>query len=109
MQTFEEIRQADVQAKPEVMAAQRQLLESRYDLTPRRDPEAKMSRGKPLPVGPTARLASGTDWTALARCPLRPSGSATSSRIRRCPPEAGGGRTGLSGDADCYVPPAAAL
>ena len=66
MQTFEEIRQADVQAKPQVMAAQRQLLESRYDLTPRLDPEVKMSRGKPLPVGPTARLAAGTDWTALA-------------------------------------------
>jgi cytochrome c peroxidase len=66
MQTFEEIRQADVQAKPQVMAAQRQLLESRYDLTPRLDPEVKMSRGKPLPVGPTSRLASGTDWTSLA-------------------------------------------
>src|SRR2546430_10263656 len=57
MQPFEEIRQADAQAKPQVMAAQRQLLESRYDLTPRPDPEAPMARGKPIPVGPTARLA----------------------------------------------------
>ena len=25
-----------------------------------------MARGKPLPVGPTARLAAGTEWTTLA-------------------------------------------
>ena len=30
------------------MAAQRKLLEARYDLTPKPDPKAKMSRGKPL-------------------------------------------------------------
>jgi len=58
---------ADVAAKPAVMATQRKLLESRYDLQPRPDPVAKMSRGKPLPVGPTARLARGLDWDALAR------------------------------------------
>ena len=52
--------------KPKVMAAQRKLLESRYDLTPKLDPEAKMSRGKPLPIGPTARLASGLTWEKLA-------------------------------------------
>ena len=63
MQPFEEIGQADAQAKPQVMAAQRQLLESRYDLTARPDPEATMARGKPLPVGPTARLAAGTEWS----------------------------------------------
>ena len=66
MQPFEEIMHADAQAKPQVMAVQRQLLESRYELTPRLDPEAEMARGKPLPVGPTARLAAGTDWTSLA-------------------------------------------
>ena len=42
----------DVEAKPKVMAAQRKLLETRYDLKPKLDPEAKMSRGKPLAVGP---------------------------------------------------------
>ena len=47
------------------MAAQRKLLESRYDLTPKLDPEAKMSRGKPLCVGPTARLAEGMTWDEL--------------------------------------------
>jgi cytochrome c peroxidase len=65
MMTFEEIMKEDVAVKPRVMAAQRQLLESRYILQPRLDPEAKMSRGKPLPVGPTARLASGLSWESL--------------------------------------------
>jgi len=52
--------------KPRVMEAQRQLLESRYNLQPHLDPEAKMSRGKPLPVGPTARLSQGLTWDRLA-------------------------------------------
>jgi cytochrome c peroxidase len=58
---------ADVAAKSNVMAAQRKVLESRYTLTPRLDPSAKMSRGKPLVVGPTARLASGLTWDELAK------------------------------------------
>lgn len=66
MMTFEEIMKADVAAKPGVMRAQQQLLESRYDLTPHPDPEAKMSRGKPLAVGPTARL-SGVTWDELGK------------------------------------------
>lgn len=69
MQTFEESMQADVAAKPEIMEKQRVLLESRYDLTPRLDPEVKMSRGKPLCVGPTARLAEGLTFDALAAMP----------------------------------------
>jgi len=48
--------------KARVMEAQRQLLERRYNLQARLDPEAKMSRGKPLPVGPTARLGQGMTW-----------------------------------------------
>ena len=66
MQTFEEIMKADIAAKPKVMETQRQLLARRYDLTPHLDPEAKMSRGKPLCVGPTARLADGMTWEKLA-------------------------------------------
>lgn len=65
MMSFEEIMKADVAEKPGVMARQRQLLEGRYDLTPRFDPEAKMTRGKPLCVGPTARLAEGMTWEKL--------------------------------------------
>jgi hypothetical protein len=45
---------------------QRKLLENRYNLEPRLDPVAKMSRSKPLVVGPTARLPEGTSWGALA-------------------------------------------
>lgn len=66
MQTFEETMKQDVADKPKVMAAQRELLEARYDLTPRTDPKITMSRGKPQPLGPTARLAKGITWDRLA-------------------------------------------
>jgi len=64
--TFEEIYKAAVANKPTVLARQRKLLESRYNLEPRLDPTATMSRGKPLVVGPTARLPQGMDWATLA-------------------------------------------
>jgi cytochrome c peroxidase len=64
--TFEEVYKAGVAAKPKATATQRKLLESRYHLEPKLDPEAKMSRGKPLVVGPTARLPEGIDWATLA-------------------------------------------
>jgi cytochrome c peroxidase len=64
--TFEDIYKAGVEGKPKVMATQRKLLESRYNLEVKLDPEATMSRGKPLVIGPTARLPEGTDWEALA-------------------------------------------
>ena len=66
MQTFDEVMQADVAAKPQVMATQRQLLERRYNLQPQLDTQVTMSRGKPIPIGPTARLAQGMTWDALA-------------------------------------------
>ena len=66
MQTFEETMKADVAAKPGVTARQKTLLESRYTLEARLDPQVKMTRGKPLAVGPTARLAQGTTWESLA-------------------------------------------
>jgi cytochrome c peroxidase len=68
-QTLEETMQKEIANKQNVMNAQRQLLESRYDLTPRLDPQAKMSRGKPLCVGPTARLPQGLDWQTLGAMP----------------------------------------
>src|SRR5687768_7384516 len=58
--TFEDIMKADEAAKPGVMAKQRELLESRYNLTPKLDDSVKMSRGKPIAVGPTAKLKNGT-------------------------------------------------
>jgi cytochrome c peroxidase len=65
-ETFQAIMKADIAAKPKVMEAQRKLLESRYNLNPKLDPQAKMSRGKPLPVGPTAKLGKGLNWDRLA-------------------------------------------
>ncbi|MDR4469777.1 MAG: hypothetical protein MRJ68_16025 [Nitrospira sp.] len=66
LQEPEEILKQDMANKPAVMDAQRKLLERRYDLKPKLDPAAKMSRGKPLPVGPTARLPEGMTWDRLA-------------------------------------------
>jgi cytochrome c peroxidase len=66
MQPAEEIMKNDIADKPKVTAAQQQLLERRYDLTPKLDSTAKMSRGKLLPVGPTARL-QGLTWQNLAK------------------------------------------
>src|SRR3989475_7803537 len=68
--TFEEIMKKESANKANVMKAQLQLLERRYNLTPRLDPGAKMSRGKPLAIGPTARLAQGMTWEQLGA--LRP-------------------------------------
>ena len=66
MQTFEETMKADIADRPKVMRTQQELLNRRYDLTPRLDKEAKMTRGKPLAVGPTARLPAGLSWERLA-------------------------------------------
>ena len=65
-QSPKEIMEAEIAAKPDVMAQQRELLETRYNLEPKLDPDVTMSRGKPLPVGPTARLPGGMDWQRLA-------------------------------------------
>lgn len=65
-QSPDELRKQAEGERPAVMAAQRRLLETRYVLEPRLDPVAKMSRGKPLAVGPTARLAEGVTFDQLA-------------------------------------------
>jgi cytochrome c peroxidase len=67
MQAAEEIMKNDITDKSKVTAAQQKLLEQRYDLKARLDPAAKMSRGKPLPVGPTARLPKGVTWQGLGQ------------------------------------------
>jgi cytochrome c peroxidase len=66
MQTFEEVMQADSAQKGQVMATHRQLLERRYNLTPQVDSQVTMARGKPVPVGPTAKLPQGVSWEQLA-------------------------------------------
>ena len=67
MQPAEEIQKNDIADKPKVMAAQQKLLEQRYNLAPKLDPDIKMTRGKPLAVGPTARLSNGLSWQSLAQ------------------------------------------
>ena len=54
--SFKAVMTKDKADKAAVMARQKKLLEERYDLTPRPDKTVKMTRGKPIPVGPTARL-----------------------------------------------------
>lgn len=66
MMTFEEIMQKDIAEKPKVMETQRNLLERRYDLKPNLTKKVKMSRGKPIAAGPTARLGDGLNWEKLA-------------------------------------------
>jgi cytochrome c peroxidase len=56
--------------RAEVDRAARAALERRFDLSCRTDPEATMSRSKPLPVGPTARLPEGVrSWEEYAALP----------------------------------------
>jgi cytochrome c peroxidase len=66
-QSAKEIMEQEIAAKPAVNQAQKELLERRYQLTPKLDPEAKMFRGKPLCVGPTARLGAGLTWESLGK------------------------------------------
>ena len=64
---FDVVRARDKASKAQVMAAHQQLLEQRYNLTRRVDENVRMTRGKPIPVGPTARLKSGLSWEQLGQ------------------------------------------
>src|SRR5262245_54131425 len=68
-QTFAATMAKDKADKPAVMARQQQLLEERYDLASRPDKRVTMTRGKPIQVGPAARLTTGTTWDKLAAMP----------------------------------------
>ena len=63
---FAVVLKRDKAAKARVMAEHQKLLEARYDLSRRVDPDVKMTRGKPIPVGPTARL-KGVTWEQLGK------------------------------------------
>jgi cytochrome c peroxidase len=64
---FEVVRARDKAAKSRVNAAAQKLLAERYDLTRRVDESVRMTRGKPIPVGPTAKLKGGVTWEGLGR------------------------------------------
>jgi cytochrome c peroxidase len=65
-ETFKSMLEKDQADKDKVMARQKKLLEERYDLSEKVDKKVKMSRGKPIPVGPATRLPEGTTWEQLA-------------------------------------------
>ncbi len=56
----------DIADLPSVMARQTELLGARYDLTSRPDPNVRMSRGKPVQVGPATKLPPEMTWEKLA-------------------------------------------
>src|SRR5712671_7603692 len=64
---FNVVRARDKANKAGVMAAHQRLLEERYNLTRRVDDNVRMTRGKPIPVGPTAKLKNGVSWEQLGR------------------------------------------
>jgi cytochrome c peroxidase len=62
---FATVLAKDKAAKAGVMSAHQRLLDERYDLRRRVDDGVKMTRGKPIPVGPTAKLKEGLTWEQL--------------------------------------------
>jgi hypothetical protein len=54
--TFEQIKAARIGVKAGLAKAHMNLLNSRYDLSKKTATDATMSAGKPIPVGPTAKL-----------------------------------------------------
>lgn len=63
---FDKVMAQDKAQKPAVMKRHMDLLNERYDLKKRVTTEVTMTNGKPLPVGPTARLKGGLSWEKLA-------------------------------------------
>ena len=61
-ESFEAVRERDVAEKAEVMSKHMEMLRERYDFSGKTDLNATMSGGKPLPVGPTAKLMNGMSW-----------------------------------------------
>ncbi|MGE3937096.1 MAG: cytochrome B6 [Nitrospirales bacterium] len=64
---FEQVLERERGQRASIREQQHQLLEARYDLTPRFVEGATMTRGKPIPMGPTARLPQGLTWEQLAK------------------------------------------
>src|SRR5437764_106980 len=65
-ESYKNMMAKDKADKPAVMARQKKLLEERYDLSERTDPNVKMTRGKHIPVGPATKLPRGMTWEKLA-------------------------------------------
>ncbi len=65
-QTFAAMMADDKAKKADVMAAHQKVLEERYNLKAQTDAKLKMTRGKPIAVGPTVKLPEGKTWDKLA-------------------------------------------
>ena len=68
-ESFDTMMRKDKADRDSVMARQKKLLEDRYDLKRQVDARVTMSRGKPIPVGPTAKLPSGMTWLVILLLP----------------------------------------
>lgn len=68
-ESFQDMRAKDKAGKAAIMERQKQLLEERYELASKPHQNVKMSRGKPIQVGPTAKLPQGVTWEQLAAMP----------------------------------------
>ncbi len=63
-ETFDQIKAARMAVKAERAKQHMELLNSRYDLSKKTTTDVMMSGGKPIPVGPTAKL-QGLTWEQL--------------------------------------------
>ena len=64
--TFDQIKSARMAVKAERAKQHMELLNSRYELSKKVSAESLMSGGKPVPVGPTAKL-EGVTWEQLGK------------------------------------------
>ena len=62
---LDKVIEREKQQRSKISSGQRKLLEERYDLSPRFVPGVTMTRGKPIPMGPTAKLKGGTTFEQL--------------------------------------------
>jgi len=65
-ETFDEIMEKDLAARPGQEKRHIELLNERYDLKKNVTTDVTMSGGKPLPVGPTAKLKNDLSWDGMA-------------------------------------------
>jgi hypothetical protein len=64
---FDEFFKRLSEQKPAVMARWKAYLDTRYNFTGKTNPEVRMTRGKPIPIGPVVKLPAGVkSWEELA-------------------------------------------
>ena len=64
--TFDQIKAERMKVKADRSKEHNDLLNARYDLSKKTSQDVVMSGGKPIPVGPTAKLI-GINWTEIAK------------------------------------------